>query len=279
MASDLTPPSINATAFDCPHCGAYTTQYWFEVYAKRVGRDQRTPSIPDETMKQEVATWDLDDHQKAGALRYIERMQEGLVFIEPHKDGTYLHDELHNLYVSHCFNCDKMAVWVHKSLVFPPQRAGEEPNADLPPDVIRDVEEARAILNLSPRGAAALLRLSVQKVCAFLGEKGKNIDEDIASLVSKGLNPLVQKSLDVVRVIGNEAVHPGVLDLRDDRDTAVQLLRLVNLIAAQMISHPKEIHAMYEALPPEKRAAIEARNARAASTSTRGTGGTTSTDS
>ncbi len=101
------------------------------------------------------------------------------------------------------------------------------PNPDLPDHIIRDYEEARGILRDSPRGAAALLRLCVQKLCMHLGEKGKNIDDDIASLVSKGLNPLVQKSLDIVRVIGNEAVHPGVIDLNDDRDTASQLLILI----------------------------------------------------
>jgi hypothetical protein len=29
----------------------------------------------------------------------------------------------------------------------------------------------------------------------------------------------VQKSLAVVRVIGNEAVHPGTIDLNENRDT------------------------------------------------------------
>jgi len=37
----------------------------------------------------------------------------------------------------------------------------------------------------------------------------KNLDDDIASLVSKGLDPRVQKTLDVVRVIGNNSVHPA----------------------------------------------------------------------
>lgn len=116
---------------------------------------------------------------------------------------------------------------------------GQQPSADLPDQIVQDFDEARSILNYSPRGAAALLRLSVQKLCAFLGVKGKKIDEDIASHVAKGLNPLVQKSLDVVRVIGNEAVHPGTIDLKDDRETALRLLELVNIIAEQMISHLK----------------------------------------
>jgi hypothetical protein len=124
---------------------------------------------------------------------------------------------------------------------------------------LRDFQEAREIVN-SSRGAAALLRLCVQKLCKHLGEQGKNIDDDIASLVKKRLDRLVQKSLDIVRVIGNEAVHPGVLDLRDDRDTALRLFELINSIADQMISHPKNVTDLYEKLPENKRKRIEERD-------------------
>jgi hypothetical protein len=79
-------------------------------------------------------------------------------------------------------------------------------------------------------------------------------------LVKKGLNPLVQQSLDIVRVIGNEAVHPGVIDLKDDRDTALRLFELVNAIVEQMISHPKAVNEMYARLPEAKRKAIKARD-------------------
>ena len=63
-----------------------------------------------------------------------------------------------------------------------------------------------------------------------------------------------------VRVIGNEAVHPGTIDLKDDRDSALNLFRLVNAIAEQMISHEKSVNDMYAMLPEGKRNAIEARN-------------------
>lgn len=69
-------------------------------------------------------------------------------------------------------------------------------------------------------------------------------------------------ALDVVRVIGNEAVHPGQVDLRDDRDTATRLFGLVNLIAEKMISEPKHVAAMYNALPQPKLKAIEDRDKR-----------------
>lgn len=187
-------------------------------------------------------------------------MVSGLVFLEEMDDWLSSKLVAHNLYLTKCFNCQKIAVWVNDRLLFPRAKTGSQPNADLPEDVIHDFEEAREIVDASPKGAAALLRLCIQKLCEHLGEKGKDLDDDIGSLVKKGLNPLIQQSLDVVRVIGNEAVHPGVIDLNDDRDTAIQLFALVNSIAEQMISHPKTVKAMYGKLPEAKRKAIERRD-------------------
>ncbi len=71
---------------------------------------------------------------------------------------------------------------------------------------------------------------------------------------------MVQQALDVVRVVGNEAVHPGTLDLRDDRDIAMQLFGLVNAIVDQTITHPKTVRELYAKLPDAKRQAIEQRD-------------------
>jgi len=125
------------------------------------------------------------------------------------------------------------------------------PNPDLSDDVRRDFEEARAILSLSPRGAAALLRLAIQKICTELGESGTNINQDIGSLVKKGLPLKVQQALDTVRVVGNNAVHPGQVDLRDNEETARQLFGLVNLVADVMVSQPKHVDALYKAIVPD----------------------------
>jgi hypothetical protein len=93
-----------------------------------------------------------------------------------------------------------------------------------------------------------------------LGEKGKKIDDDIASLVKKGLDSRVQQALDVVRVIGNNAVHPGQIDLSDDRATAEKLFGLVNLIAEIMISQPKHVRSMFDSLPKAALEAIQRRD-------------------
>jgi len=97
-------------------------------------------------------------------------------------------------------------------------------------------------------------------LCVHLGESEKNLNADIAILVKKGLNPKVQKSLDVVRVIGNESVHPGTIDLRDKPQTAVQLATLINIIAHEMITQPKLVDELYSALPESKRREIEKRD-------------------
>ena len=254
-------PSVNETAFNCPHCGALTTQYWHKLYAESLPGESPTPHIPKESNKKRFAeATEIQHEYKSRILEWMDKMLSGLVFLEEGGSTAHSEREAYNLHLTKCFNCKKIAVWVNDRLLFPRTKTGVQPNPDLPEDIVRDFEEAREIADASPRGAAALLRLCIQKLCIYLKEKGKNLDDDIGSLVKKGLDPLIQQSLDVVRVIGNEAVHPGVIDLNDDRDTAIQLFTLVNSIAEQMISHPKAVKALYEKLPEAKRKAIEQRD-------------------
>jgi hypothetical protein len=70
----------------------------------------------------------------------------------------------------------------------------------------------------------------------------------------------VQQALDAVRVIGNEAVHPGQIDVSDNPKIAAALFGLVNFIAEKMVSEPKAIEQIYGSLPPEKLAQIQKRD-------------------
>ena len=63
-------------------------------------------------------------------------------------------------------------------------------------------------------------------------------------------------------VVGNEAVNPGTFDLNDTPDIAIHLCKLVNFIAESMITQPKQIDDLYDALPEEKREYIEKRDGR-----------------
>jgi len=137
----------------------------------------------------------------------------------------------------------------------------EPPNDDLPDEIKRDYEEARNIANLSPRGAAALLRLAIQKLCEHLGQPGKNLNDDIKALVKSGLPVEVQQALDSVRVIGNEAVHPGQLAFsEEDSETVNSLFSLVNYITNKMVTEPKKVEKIFNSLPADKREAIEKRD-------------------
>jgi len=142
-----------------------------------------------------------------------------------------------------------------------PNFAGIEPaNSDLIPEIQNDYQEAAEILQRSPRGAAALLRLAIQKLCVQLGEKGIDLNTDIGNLVKKGLPQKVQQSLDTLRVIGNQAVHPGQIELKDDVETASALFRLVNFIAEKLVTEPKEIEEIYQKIPDGKKEQIAKRD-------------------
>ena len=160
-----------------------------------------------------------------------------------------------------CTHCGMFTIWLNNKMIFPLSSTAPFPNPDLPGDISQDFEEARQILTLSPRGATALLRLCVQKLCVCLGEEGNNINKDISSLVSKGLPVKVQQALDIVRVVGNNAVHPGQIDLKDNVEIAYSLFGLINLICDVMITQPKQIEQMYNTVLPEAhRDAIEKRD-------------------
>lgn len=154
-----------------------------------------------------------------------------------------------------------MSVWKGANMIFPKKIAVEKSNPDLSLEIQADYLEAANVLNDSPRSAAAILRLALQKLCIQLGEKGQNINDDIAALVKKGLNPTIQKSLDALRITGNNALHPGELDLKEDVARVIKLFGLLNFIAEKMITEPKEIGAFYDELPDGAKQAVQKRDA------------------
>jgi hypothetical protein len=176
------------------------------------------------------------------------------------RPGQGLFFEVENLQVSRCYHCGQNAMWVDGKLIFPENTTAPLPNPDMPKEAEEDYLEAASISAKSPRGAAALLRLAIQKLCIYLGQNGKDLNTDISNLVQDGLPVRIQKALDIVRVIGNNAVHPGVIDLKDNQSTVHTLFSLINQIVQDRITQPKEVNALYETLPEEARTAIEKRD-------------------
>lgn len=214
------PALLGGQQFHCPHCNVYSKQFWAHIVADST---HSWSSFVDSCSQFDgwfPSTWS----------------------------------------VSKCQHCGKLAIWNNNDMFFPNKILVAVPNSDLNEDIKKDYLESAVVFNNSPRASAALLRLALQKLCKQLGEKGENINEDIKNLVKKGLNSLVQKSLDSLRITGNNAVHPGSINLEEDPQKVLKLFDLLNFIADKMITEPKEIAGFYDALPETSKEAINKRD-------------------
>ena len=164
------------------------------------------------------------------------------------------------LTIHRCQCCERKMLWIDDTYIYP-DIVSEEANPDMPESVKQLYNEAALISNKSPRAACALLRLAVDTLCHELGETDRDINKNIGALVKKGLPPTVQQALDVVRVVGNKAVHPGQIAFDvDDNATATMLMHLLNMIVTRMISEPNEINCLYQGLPESVKKSIEHRD-------------------
>lgn len=258
-------PAINSKSFSCPHCGALADQSWYQTYVRSTN-DGAPPHVWDDgevehfekiVSKQSTAEKDAWAKWRPD----IERRMLGLPYLYPMDEAKHSRTELANIFVSMCYSCKEIAIWQHKDILYPGVRHEVEANADMDPDIRADFNEARAVFSISPRSSAALLRLCLQKLCRQLGLPAKNLNDDIGKLVEKGLPVAISQALDLVRVIGNNAVHPGQLDLKDDRSSAAKLFELVNLIADNQISQPQAIAKFFEdKVPASAKEAITRRD-------------------
>ncbi|HAT4130489.1 TPA: DUF4145 domain-containing protein [Clostridium perfringens] len=133
-------------------------------------------------------------------------------------------------------------------------------NEEMPNKVKKIYNEAREVFPISAKASAALLRLAVQYLCVELGGKGEKINDDIANLVKKDLPIQIQQALDIVRVVGNNAVHPGELNLDDNKEVARSLFDIINFIVENRIVQPKKIKELYNLLPKNALNGIEERD-------------------
>ena len=160
------------------------------------------------------------------------------------------------VHISECTECEGQCLWVDQKMLIPTSGGTMRPSADMPDNVKADYNEAASVMQASPRAAAALLRLALEKLCDHekVGAKGGSLQAKIDYLEKeKNLSVELVQAMDAVRVIGNEAVHPGMLDLRDDAKTVKVLFGLINFIIDELITKPAQRASFYESVVPNSK--------------------------
>ena len=240
-------PEINKQSFTCPHCGVVAQQIWTDMRSV----SEKIAVILEHLYFEYRSHVDSYDQGRVQAFR--DYMLRELPKIAP------------KIFVSrsfsftNCQHCYKATVWLGESMIYPRLVSFSDPNEDMDEEIKELYLEAAKIFQDSPRASAALLRLCVEKLCGQLGEK-EGLNVCIGNLVKRGLNIQIQQALDYCRVIGNNAVHSGKIVLEEDPDKVSILFDLVNDIAQEMITKPKEMEEKYSSLPEENRHQIEKRD-------------------
>jgi len=163
--------------------------------------------------------------------------------------------------VRQCSACGDATVFLDGVKIYPARGSAPPAAEDMPGDVRTVYEEAAAVSAASPRAAAALLRTAVEVlVMQELGGEGKLFDA-IGKLVrDEKIKPIVARALDIVRVTGNDAVHPGQIRDDDGQDMAADLFELVNLVVESAITEQRKLDGMFANLPERVRSAIAQRD-------------------
>lgn len=234
MSNKFVKPEFDKNAFTCPHCQALSQM----TFAVPFRIQQRLHNNLDK-LKQDIVK--IIGYITENINNDINNMAEFATFY-----GQYVNA----FAICQNPNCQKISIWIDEKMVYPKPRLTPLPNDDLPDDIKADYEEASLIVQDSPRGACALLRLALQKLMIHLG-KDKNLDRVIKNLMQENIDEDLRKALDSVRVVGNSAVHPNELEIRDKPEIAFQLFKLINFIANEVLTSRKEIREFYNENIPE----------------------------
>src|ERR1700736_2701526 len=232
MSSNDIEPQLGAESFSCPHCNAVAHQDWYSLFLK-----------PENATDVVVLTLEALMLAKGNESdQFIQRLKDSVLAYEYQEHPRNLKVKLLNLHVSRCYNCKGFTVWVRGRLVFPVR--GDEPPAFVEvnfEEVSEDFEEAAAVLNKSPRAAAALIRICIQNMMPLLKETGQNLDERVASLVRKGLEVEIQQAMEVLQVIRKNPGQENHVDLRDDTAIATRMSEsLKEILERRMLKNPNQ---------------------------------------
>lgn len=218
---DVTP-SLRASSFACPFCGALAQQTWADCYSQNPETgDHADPALS------------VSECFACGGETVWRR------WIESGNGGGW--------------TIERGVIIYPVSAKFGPAR-----HEDMPADVAAVYDEASTVASLSPRSASALLRLALEVLLNDLYPEAGDLNTKIGAAVAAGLPRQVQQTMDVMRFNGNQSVHEFRSD--DTPETATTLFNLLNIVVEQLISQPKQLEQLYSGLPEGVRKQVDRRD-------------------
>jgi hypothetical protein len=156
---------------------------------------------------------------------------------------------------SRCRNCRRYHIWVNGEMVYPKRSPAPLPADEIPNDVEGDYREARQVVSDSPKAAAALLRRAIEELIEYLlDEPEGHLYSDIETLAEENIiDDRIRKGFDTIRVSGNDYTHAGRIYPDDNRQKAIKLFELTNIIVRTTIAEDKLINELYEDIPDTKK--------------------------
>lgn len=232
-------PEYGNKKFQCPHCNTVAIQEWFTATN---ASNKATEILNDLYFDYRPS---INNFSQEDIVRFLNEIDKNF--------KRSLQNFVPNGFsVATCSSCDDFTLWVNKEIIYPKKTTLPPPNSDLNEEIKGLYLEASSILIDSPKGSTALLRLALQKLLEQVGKSGKKINNDIKALVAEGMSPKIQQALDLLRVIGNNAVHPGQINFDDNTEVAQKLFGILNFIAEELITKPKELEELYADLIPNE---------------------------
>jgi hypothetical protein len=195
-------PQLGAESFSCPHCNAVAHQHWYSLFLKRESAAEVRVLTPEAVALPTLAPGKSERHEIPEMEQLVERLQKNVLTYVYQKIPQSSKVKLANLHVSHCHDCNGFALWVGGRLVFPINV--DKMSAPLAEE---DFEEAAAILDKSPRGAAALMRVCVQKFLPLLNDNGMDRTDYNTALMRKGLEVEIQQAMELLQVLRSDPVQ------------------------------------------------------------------------
>jgi Domain of unknown function (DUF4145) len=233
-------PNLETAAFNCPHCHVLCPQEWYRILKDK--DDNGNPSY--------AVRKTLPPKQQFYQSEMV-RVPVGNAELHINLEGN-----LEGFRITQCTNpdCQKEAIWEGNRMIYPLVSPAPLAHEDMPKKVKDIYNKARNVFPISHESSSAMLRLALEELLMTIDNSSKSISEKIDRLIKKGQFPIEAiQAMDSIRVFGNEAVHPGKIQLDEPEEVALFLFELMNDIVEETISKPKRRNKYYRLIPESKR--------------------------